>query len=71
MKNSVLRLIVMAMTLIFSGVFVRQASAVVLKPGDLAPDFTLPDQYDQLHHLASYRGHTVVLAFYPADFTLG
>ncbi len=42
-----------------------------LNIGDKAPDFALPDQFGRMHHLADYRGKTVVLAFYPKDFTLG
>lgn len=42
-----------------------------LQPFQPAPDFTLPDQNGQMHHLADYRGRTVLLAFYPKDFTLG
>ncbi len=71
MKNTSRRFALMALTLLYSGLFAAQAGAVVLKPGDAAPDFTLPDQYGHFHRLAGYRGHTVVLAFYPADFTLG
>ena len=42
--------------------------------GDIAPDFTLAgvqgtERRD--YSLAEYRGRTVVLAFYPGDFTLG
>ncbi len=44
---------------------------VRLKPGDEAPDFTLPtDSGDQLH-LADLRGHPVVLYAYPAAMTPG
>ena len=39
--------------------------------GQMAPDFSLPDQNGKIHHLADYRGKTVVLAFYPKDFTGG
>ncbi len=42
-----------------------------LQMGQPAPDFSLPDQFGKVHHLADYRGKTVVLAFYPKDFTLG
>src|SRR5215218_938543 len=42
--------------------------------GDEAPDFTLPgvqghDKRD--YTLSEFRGHKVVLAFYPGDFTPG
>lgn len=42
----------------------------MLKPGDSAPDFTLPDQGGRPVHLAELlvKG-PVLLYFYPADFT--
>ena len=42
--------------------------------GDLAPDFTLPGiqgEDTQDFTLSELRGHKVVLAFYPGDFTPG
>lgn len=39
--------------------------------GQPAPDFRLPDQAGKMHRLSDYRGRTVVLAFYPKDFTAG
>lgn len=42
-----------------------------MKPGDIAPDFTLLDQSGQAHSLKNYRGHWVVLYFYPKDDTPG
>lgn len=35
--------------------------------GDVAPDFTLPDDEDQPTSLSQFRGRTVVLFFYPVD----
>jgi peroxiredoxin Q/BCP len=35
------------------------------QPGDVAPDFTLPDQAGNPVSLAGLRGQTVVLYFYP------
>ena len=43
----------------------------MLKEGDLAPDFELPDQNGDLHKLSDYRGKKVVLYFYPKDDTPG
>ena len=37
--------------------------------GTIAPDFILPDHTGQPVHLASLRGHNVVLVFYPGDDT--
>jgi len=41
----------------------------VLKPGDLAPDFTLPGSDGRMYRLADYRGVCpVVLAWFPRTF---
>ena len=42
-----------------------------LKVGDLAPDFTLPDQDGNPVSLSSLRGKRVVIYFYPKDDTPG
>jgi cytochrome oxidase Cu insertion factor (SCO1/SenC/PrrC family) len=43
-----------------------------LKIGDMAPDFTLPDQDGKPVHLSDFRGKkNVVLAFYVLAFTGG
>ncbi len=42
-----------------------------LSPGDLAPDFTLPDADGTEHSLSALRGRKVVLYFYPAALTPG
>lgn len=39
--------------------------------GAPAPGFSLPDQHDQTHSLEDYRGHWLVLYFYPRDDTPG
>ena len=38
---------------------------MVLKPGDTAPDFKLPDQEGHEVTLSGLRGQNVVLYFYP------
>jgi peroxiredoxin Q/BCP len=43
----------------------------MLAVGDTAPDFTLPDQDGKVHTLSSYRGHWVLIYFYPKDHTSG
>lgn len=43
----------------------------MLSEGDLAPDFTLPDQNGEPLTLSSLRGETVVLYFYPRADTPG
>ena len=42
-----------------------------LTAGDTAPDFTLPDADGKPVSLADYRGHRVVVYFYPAAGTPG
>jgi thioredoxin-dependent peroxiredoxin len=42
-----------------------------LSPGDLAPDFTLPDADGKDVSLADFRGRKVVVYFYPAAMTPG
>ncbi|MGO9823585.1 MAG: thioredoxin-dependent thiol peroxidase [Solirubrobacteraceae bacterium] len=44
---------------------------MALEPGDIAPDFTLPDQDGQPVALAALRGKPVVLYFYPKADTPG
>jgi peroxiredoxin Q/BCP len=39
--------------------------------GEIAPNFTLPDQDGVMHTLSSYRGKWVLLYFYPKDDTPG
>ncbi len=41
----------------------------MIEAGSAAPDFTLPDQDGHRVSLSDYRGRTVVLVFYPADFS--
>ena len=45
------------------------SGSTLLAPGTPAPDFTLQSTPDRTHSLADYRGHPVVLAFYPADWS--
>jgi peroxiredoxin Q/BCP len=42
-----------------------------LNAGDLAPDFTLPDQDEVEHTLSDYNGQKVLVYFYPKDDTPG
>jgi len=44
---------------------------VRLEPGDLAPDFALPDDTGTVVRLADLRGKRVVLYVYPAAMTTG
>lgn len=40
-----------------------------LKPGTIAPDFSLPSTPDQRVSLSELRGKPIVLVFYPADWS--
>ena len=44
---------------------------MALQVGDLAPDFTLPDQSGSSVSLSQFRGQRVVIYFYPKDDTPG
>lgn len=44
---------------------------MVLKLGDLAPDFSLPDANGNTINLADLKGQRVILYFYPRDNTPG
>ncbi|MBS3055486.1 MAG: peroxiredoxin [Candidatus Aenigmarchaeota archaeon] len=43
----------------------------MIKDGDLAPDFTAPDQNGREVSLQDFRGKNIVLYFYPKDETSG
>ncbi len=42
---------------------------MVLKEGDVAPDFELPDTKNKMRKLSEFKGKKVVLAFFPGAFT--
>lgn len=44
---------------------------MALKPGDMAPDFSLPDGEGTIVNLSELRGKRVILYFYPRDNTPG
>jgi peroxiredoxin Q/BCP len=44
---------------------------ITLEAGDAAPKFELPDQDGTVRSLGDYAGQTLVLYFYPKDFTPG
>ena len=46
-------------------------SDILLKQGDLAPEFALPNEAGDIISLASLRGQRVVVYFYPMDDTPG
>jgi peroxiredoxin len=43
--------------------------STLLSAGERAPDFTLHSTPDQVVSLSDFRGRTVILAFYPADWS--
>ena len=43
----------------------------MLKIGDKAPEFSLPDQDGRIHTLSGYKGKWVLVYFYPKDNTPG
>lgn len=62
------------LTLAAAGLLAQQPPAqhTQLKVGDMAPDFTLPDNNNKPVKLSDFRGKkNVVLAFFPAAFTGG
>jgi peroxiredoxin len=48
-----------------------RANAAELKPGDMAPPFSLQGSDGKVHSLADLKGKTVVLAWFPKAFTGG
>ncbi|NCO66358.1 MAG: hypothetical protein COW32_09665 [Candidatus Aquicultor secundus] len=42
---------------------------MALEIGELAPDFTLPDQDRNSCHFSDLRGRNILLAFYTHDFS--
>jgi peroxiredoxin Q/BCP len=47
------------------------SSETKVRAGDAAPGFSLPDQNGDAVSLADFKGHAVVLYFYPKDDTPG
>jgi peroxiredoxin len=47
-----------------------QHRGLALQPGSRAPEFTLKTTPDQSVSLSDFRGQPVILAFYPADWSL-
>ena len=49
----------------------REESMVELKPGDPAPDFSLPGSDGRTYRLKDLAGGVVVIAWFPKAFTGG
>jgi peroxiredoxin len=48
-----------------------EAESIPLKPGTIAPEYSLPDSNGNLVKLSKYRGKEVLLVFYPLDWSPG
>jgi peroxiredoxin Q/BCP len=48
-----------------------ESSAVELKPGDEAPDFSLPGSDGRTYRLKDLTGRPIVIAWFPKAFTGG
>ncbi|MDX1796259.1 MAG: peroxiredoxin [Hydrogenovibrio sp.] len=57
--------------LLLSTILPAHAEEPAIRVGQPAPEFALPDQHHQTIRLSDYRGHWVVLYFYPKDDTPG
>ena len=67
-----MRALILSATLV--GVMVASTAAqapVELKAGDKAPNFSLQGTDGKTHTLAEYKGHWLVLAWFPKAFTGG
>ena len=63
------------LALVVPGVYFWAVNARIAQnlpaPGNAAPAFSLPDQNGRVRTLAEFRGHWLVLYFYPRDDTPG
>ena len=56
---------------IVNAVMHRRESLVELKPGDQAPDFSLPGSDGRTYRLKELAGQLLVIAWFPKAFTGG
>ncbi len=56
------------MTPVLLGLALAGADLAIGQP---APEFALPDETGRVHRLLDYRGKTLVVMFFPKDFTPG
>lgn len=69
MEWLILTLLTATLGLLLYGYFCQNRNT--LKPGQLAPDFKLPDQHGNIHTLSDFHGKWLALYFYPKDDTPG
>src|SRR6266540_2793449 len=56
---------------VFNAFMSRGESPIELKPGEMAPDFSLAGSDGRTYRLRDLAGHVVVLAWFPKAFTGG
>lgn len=69
LKISLLLFVILAAAFVWFRIFARSRPMPAV--GSLAPDFSLPSQTATPVSLRDFRGHWVVLYFYPKDLTPG
>ncbi|WP_266170587.1 peroxiredoxin [Dyella subtropica] len=71
MRRNVLLLMLILLVGLMAPAFADEAPTALPQSGQAAPDFRLQDQNGKWHAASDYRGHWLVLYFYPKDFTPG
>lgn len=66
-----IRRILTPMLAILLGIAASASAKIMLKDGEMAPNFTLRGSDGHMHSLNQFRGKYVVLYFYPKDETPG
>jgi len=56
---------------VFNTTMRARETLVELRPGDPAPDFSLPGSDDRTYRLNDLKGQPVVIAWFPKAFTGG
>ena len=66
------RMFVLALGLVLAGAVSAQEAAVELKPGEPAPEFSLPASDGKTYKLSDFKGQkAVVVAWFPKAYTQG
>jgi peroxiredoxin Q/BCP len=62
----------LTLALVFTFAMSWMSVAAELKPGDVAPDFSLPGSDGKTYKLSDFKGkQVVILAWFPKAFTSG